>query len=158
MLRYCNPALPFNILTSRISFNSDFDWRHHILWYRFVLSKKMLKSSLVGFMVILAVVHSIELDSRSENTFDLMSGKDHEKLLSRRRRYLVFPEGSSLQLGENWFKICRKHMNKLFMNDVSDSFALSLFKSSLWSDHWSCWLYESQHFWYNRCFGLAASE
>lgn len=51
----------------------------------------MLKQILVGLATFVAVVSSVEMDDSREN---------NQKLLSRRRRYLAFPEGSSLQLGK----------------------------------------------------------
>lgn len=58
----------------------------------------MLKQILMCLAIFAAVVNGIEMDDWQENTFN---EEHNQKLLSRRRRYLAFPEGSSLQLGKS---------------------------------------------------------
>lgn len=59
----------------------------------------MLKIYLIYFLIFVAVcgTEAITIERNANYPF---KASDHQKLLSRRRRYLTFPEGSSLQLGE----------------------------------------------------------
>lgn len=55
---------------------------------------------LICILIFGLLIDNIEMfaTERSENNETEI--ENHQKLLSRRRRYLTFPEGSSLQLGE----------------------------------------------------------
>lgn len=73
----------------------------------------MLKICLIYFLIFVAIggLEAITIE-RNENY--LFEKNDHQKLLSRRRRYLTFPEGSSLQLGELNRNMFEKHKDIFF--------------------------------------------
>lgn len=60
--------------------------------------EKMLQNTLFYFLVISII--DVQMVSIERNENYVVNEKVHERLLSRKRRYLTFPEGSSMQLGE----------------------------------------------------------
>lgn len=54
---------------------------------------------MVPLFIIVSLVCLQQSESTSDSIISNIELKMDEKLLSRHRRYLVFPEGSSLQLG-----------------------------------------------------------
>lgn len=60
----------------------------------------MLKEFLCCTFVLGVMIDGIEMIATERSATDEYDVKDHQQLLSRRRRYLAFPEGSSLQLGK----------------------------------------------------------
>lgn len=59
----------------------------------------MIKAIFYTFVLVL-LIDNIVMIATERSAFDDTKIEDHQQLLSRRRRYLAFPEGSSLQLGE----------------------------------------------------------
>lgn len=59
----------------------------------------MFKQTLFNFLILAILIYKVQMvtiESYENNKFDK---EENHKILSRKRRYLTFPEGSSLQLG-----------------------------------------------------------
>lgn len=61
---------------------------------------KMFSAYLKYWIIFSFLVMKMEMISVERNENFEINEKNHENILSRHRRYLTFPEGSSLQLGK----------------------------------------------------------
>lgn len=86
----------FNVTISR----SNFKWTFHFI--RILISVTNMNSWLVFFIklvVIQTVVSEYGEQSGNSTVNRLYEKEEVSKTLSRRKRFVIFPEGSSLQLG-----------------------------------------------------------
>lgn len=72
------------------------------------------------FIILIAAITKIHMISIERSEKNYGQERYHEKLLSRRRRYLTFPEGSSMQLG-NFLKIWYKK-NRWEKNSINSTY------------------------------------
>lgn len=60
----------------------------------------------------------------------LCKTNEKEKILSRQRRYLIFPEGSSFQLGKEPFKVIFFYIIYTFLHMVVDAIKIIFIKKT----------------------------
>lgn len=80
--------------------------------------RRSLKWCSILKMLVLLIIALSALLNTAEQALETDAGETIEgvEVLSRRKRYLIFPEGSSLQLGECWFFLVQTKWYKWFSN------------------------------------------
>lgn len=80
----------------------------------------MLKVNLIPIILLVFSIVKVELVAIERNENVKLNENQSQHLLSRRRRYLTFPEGSSLQLGKFIRKKALEKMHKEYQMQGKD--------------------------------------
>lgn len=93
---FCSPRFKpksvYSVVRSRKHRNS-----YRLDYFTEKMCKIVLIHCLIYFLMLL--ISDIKMITIERNEKHVFNATPHQQLLSRRRRYLTFPEGSSLQLG-----------------------------------------------------------
>lgn len=72
-----------------------------LFWWIYLIAEMLVKRGLLWLLFCSVAFYGINGDDLSaEEMEEEIFGRVEEKVLSRKRRYLTFPEGSSLQVGK----------------------------------------------------------
>ena len=110
----------------------------------------MLQKTLYSFLIISII--GVQMVSIERNENYVVNEKVDEKLLSRKRRYLTFPEGSSMQLGELAAYFVKRINSNLFLMCL-----FCVVVISLRSDYWNGGHDQSSYLRYNVFVGVATA-
>lgn len=92
----------------------------------------MLQTNLFYLFLIVILIVGVQMVSIERNENYVVNEEVYDRLLSRKRRYLTFPEGSSIQLGELAAYLPRLINISLFVMCLFCVFVLSL-RSDYWN-------------------------
>lgn len=109
---------------------------NHCNLYSCLLCEKMKSYKKITFLHYLAIVAVLSCQfycstgGFNETSEENILNQNGEKILSRKRRYLVFPEGSSFQMGKS--KMCLIKMKLSFVKNKVQNSIISVNKAFGW--------------------------